>query len=125
MSVLPLTPRDAVVFSCANRCLSPTYQPEFMMQGLVGEGRRNLFPGKGDPRFAEMFAGISVKFPKSADVVRWWVYSCHQPVGGSHPEGEFTATTAMCKRNTTFRGPNESSLFSNLPLIYLLPGATT
>ena len=32
-----------------------------------------IFSQERDPRFAEMFAGISAcKFPKSADLVRWW-----------------------------------------------------
>lgn len=36
-----------------------------------------IFSQERDPRFAEMFAGISAcKFPDGAEVARMWVYRC-------------------------------------------------
>ena len=119
VSVLPLTPRDAVIFSHANRCLSPTYQLEFMMQGSPWRRQMQSFPRKeirGLPKCLQESVHVS-----SQRVLTWWdggIYSCLQL---ATLEGEFSATTARCKRNTKFRGPNESSLFLNSPLIYLLP----
>ena len=126
MSVPPLTPEDAVVFSFANRCLSPIYQPGFMMQESLWKRQMQSFPRKeihGLPKCLQESVRVS-----SQRVLMWWdggVIVATSQLEAATLEGEFMETAARCKRNTKFRGPNESSLFSNSPLIYLLPGATT
>lgn len=76
-----------------------------------------IFSQERDPRFAEMFAGISAcKFLKRAEVVRLWGFeplSGH--LGAATPEGEPHGGWVCCdaagyKRSTECRGPAGSSL---------------
>lgn len=77
-----------------------------------------IFSQERDPRFAEMFAGVSAcKFPNSAYVPRVW--GVWPPSGH---QGAAIPRERVCM-SAEYRSPNGTPRLLALPLVHLPPGA--